>query len=357
MVNVLITTKPDDYHAIYVKLALQKKGHHATLWYTNDYPIRQAHTFTVSQGAVNWYAKGVKDEIDNSPFDIVWFRRPAKPVLPPWLHQDDRENAGKENEMYYQSFWHVIAPGAIWINPYQRVNKANSKLLQLKVAAQVGFKIPETLFSNDPDKIRGFLKQHENQEIVYKSLYPMSWLMNDGVRLTYTTPIAIDDLPPDHVLQATPGIFQKKIKKAYELRVTYFGGEYVAAKINSQKHPKAKMDWRSAPVYELEMEEVKLPDHILKCCHAFMQKLGLVFGCLDMIVTPDNEYYFLEVNEQGQFLWVEEVNPKIHMLDQFTNFIIRKGNQCGTNKLNIPITLQSIKNEVDQFVNKAQMNR
>ena len=338
-------------------LLYKKKGHNATLWYTSDYPIRQAHSFTVSHGDVSWYARGVNDEIDNSPFDIVWFRRPAKPQLPQWLHQDDRENATKENEMYYQSFWHVVAPGAVWINPYQRITKANSKLFQLKVAAQVGFKTPETLFSNDPDKIRCYLKRYDEHEIIYKSLYPMSWLTKDEVRLTYTCPISIDDLPPDHILQATPGIFQKKIKKAYELRVTYFGGDCVAAKIHSQKHPKAQMDWRTAPVFELEMEEVQLPDQILKSCHLFMQRLGILFGCFDMIVTPDNEYYFLEVNEQGQFLWIEEVNPKIHMLDRFTNFIIRKGNQFSSNTINIPITLQSIKSDVDNFVNQIQSKR
>ncbi len=55
-----------------------------------------------------------------------------------------------------------------------------------------------------------------------------------------------------------------------------------------------------------------------------MKKLGLVFGCFDFIVTPDNEYYFLEINEQGQFLWIEEVNPDIKMLDAFVNFLINK---------------------------------
>ena len=36
-----------------------------------------------------------------------------------------------------------------------------------------------------------------------------------------------------------------------------------------------------------------------------MRKMGLVFCALDFIVTQDDEYVFLEVNEQGQFLWIE----------------------------------------------------
>ncbi len=63
-----------------------------------------------------------------------------------------------------------------------------------------------------------------------------------------------------------------------------------------------------------------------------MKKLGLVFGCFDFIVTPDNEYYFLEVNEQGQFLWIEEVNPDIKILDAFVNLLISKGKSISSKK-------------------------
>jgi hypothetical protein len=37
---------------------------------------------------------------------------------------------------------------------------------------------------------------------------------------------------------------------------------------------------------------------------ALMDRLGLVFGSIDMIVTPDGEHVFLEVNPNGQFDWV-----------------------------------------------------
>ncbi|MEJ2669125.1 MAG: MvdD family ATP-grasp ribosomal peptide maturase, partial [Gammaproteobacteria bacterium] len=36
-----------------------------------------------------------------------------------------------------------------------------------------------------------------------------------------------------------------------------------------------------------------------------MDLLGLNFGCIDMILTPDDEFVFLEVNPNGQWLWVE----------------------------------------------------
>lgn len=54
-----------------------------------------------------------------------------------------------------------------------------------------------------------------------------------------------------------------------------------------------------------------------------MARLGLLFGCIDLMVTPDDDYVFLEVNEMGQFLWIERANPDIRMLDTFCDFLIR----------------------------------
>lgn len=53
-----------------------------------------------------------------------------------------------------------------------------------------------------------------------------------------------------------------------------------------------------------------------------MNELGIVFGCFDFIVTDDNQYVFLEVNEMGQFLWIEELLPELKMLDSFCNLLL-----------------------------------
>jgi hypothetical protein len=55
-----------------------------------------------------------------------------------------------------------------------------------------------------------------------------------------------------------------------------------------------------------------------------MKEIGVVFGCFDFIVTPDDEIIFLELNEQGQFLWVEEILPELCYMDMFAEFLIHK---------------------------------
>lgn len=79
-----------------------------------------------------------------------------------------------------------------------------------------------------------------------------------------------------------------------------------------------------APAEELQLEPYDLCPALKTNIRNLMKQLGIVFGCFDFIVTPDNEIYFLEVNQQGQFLWIEDFLPEMRMLDMFVHFIINK---------------------------------
>jgi len=89
----------------------------------------------------------------------------------------------------------------------------------------------------------------------------------------------------------------------------------------SQQTEKGRLDWRRA-YDELVFESDTLPDGIAERCFALLDRLGLVFGCLDFIVTPAGEHVFLEVNQTGQFLFVEEATGQ-PQLDAFTELLIQ----------------------------------
>jgi hypothetical protein len=74
------------------------------------------------------------------------------------------------------------------------------------------------------------------------------------------------------------------------------------------------------------MEQVQLPPHVYDRCLAFMHEMNLLHGSFDIIQTPENEYVFLEMNEMGQFLWLEERLPEIPALDMFVSFALNPGN-------------------------------
>ena len=78
--------------------------------------------------------------------------------------------------------------------------------------------------------------------------------------------------------------------------------------------------------------------------------MGLVFGALDFIVSEDHEYIFLEVNEQGQFLWIEELNSDFKMLDIFIGFLLNTSKSFRWNPKNAEHCIDKYKQQVVSLV-------
>ena len=53
------------------------------------------------------------------------------------------------------------------------------------------------------------------------------------------------------------------------------------------------------------MPLIEPPSDVTEGVHALMRSLGLVYGALDFVVTPEGEWVFLEVNPGGQYGWIE----------------------------------------------------
>ena len=64
------------------------------------------HSLELHKSKMLWNGYGVDFNIDNdSIFDVVWMRRPCKPMLPSRIHKDDIKNATNENIAFYRIFW------------------------------------------------------------------------------------------------------------------------------------------------------------------------------------------------------------------------------------------------------------
>ncbi len=321
--NVLIPTEPRDSHAVVVRLALESLGHEARCLMTADHPTKQKNSMHIEQDCFAWKSRYHEEAIQAHHYDVVWWRRPRKPYVPSnWVHSDDYDFVCRENRMFFEALTDSLAPHGWWVNPKYAALRAQSKALQLQLAYQAGMLIPKTLCSNDPLEIRAFVLEHESDGVIYKPLNGTFWREEDAMKMTYTRTLPFLNLPNNALLQAAPGIYQKEIKKQYELRITCFGDCLVAVKIDSQLHAETQMDWREHQHFPLSIEPYALPHRLEQQIRSFMRALGIVFGCFDFIVTPDDQYVFLEVNEQGQFLWIEERNRDVKLLDRFIQFLL-----------------------------------
>jgi glutathione synthase/RimK-type ligase-like ATP-grasp enzyme len=264
-----------------------------------------------------FYIKNVKIglELRGSEVTAIWERRPE---LPKELLVENRPEINKHNLEEARGFLSflryylkdVFSIGSI---VYDRVSA--SKMLQLKTAQDLGMNVPATCFSNRKEDIIRFAENYEY--VVLKSIENDNiWLNDEYEYVFYAQKVESSQLAdnPEEMFSQTINFVQNYIEKQFELRITVVEDRIFACKIDSQTldDNKGKVDWRQGYDYGLKYEPVELPEKISRFCLLFLKAMNLHFGCFDMIVTPENEYVFLECNPNGQWLWIElETGMKI----------------------------------------------
>ena len=318
--EILILTQAGDLHAAAVAEALRQKGASPELWYGADFPHLSAESIRFRGGERRIAWRGPEGPRGEGRFDTVWRRRPAFAIDPARLDPADVEFARSEAEAFRHSILSLIAPEAFWVNAHDAARRASRKPLQHALALEVGLSVPDTLYGNDPEEIRAFLRDCGGRA-VYKPFRALPWVDGEAAFVPYTAAITERELVADDLLLAVPGIYQALVPKAYEVRLTMIGRRAFAARLLSQETANGRLDWRRS-YDELRMEPWPVPQDLAERCAALLDRLGLVFGAFDFIVSPDGEIHFLEVNEMGQFLFLERY-AGLPLLDAFAEFLIQ----------------------------------
>jgi hypothetical protein len=313
--HVLIVSIPGDVHADAVRWAVDGLGHGCRRWHPSELE-HVAASVMLSDGELALQLEGPEGEIDGRAIRSAWLRRFRAPTPPADLTPGDRTVAARESERFLRGLHFALGPEVLWANAPAAQRVASLKLPQLAAARRVGLRVPRTVMTNDAQTARAFVRAARGRAI-YKGFAPAVWM---GARAEEqfslgTVVVREEDLEDDDVLRLSPGIFQDLVAKQFELRVTIFGRTCVAARISEQD----EIDWRRTHV--MNVSPHRLPARVEAQLFALMDDLGLTMGTADLIVTPEGEYVFLEINEQGQFLWVELRNPEIALLDPFARFL------------------------------------
>jgi glutathione synthase/RimK-type ligase-like ATP-grasp enzyme len=235
-------------------------------------------------------------EIDLADVAAVWYRRPQPFVLAAGLSRPShRTFAYNESHEAIAGLWQML--DVFWMNHPTRDEVAGRKAYQLVVANACGLQIPPTLISNDPDEVRRFLAERGPNDTIYKAFSATQQEWRE-TRLVRDEELAVLDQ-----VRHAPVIFQEYVPARYDLRVTVVGGQIFAAAIHSQD-TQYRVDFR-IDMNSATVEPHDLPPGVASSVHALMGQLGLVYGAIDMRLTPDGRYVFLEINPAGQWLFIE----------------------------------------------------
>ncbi|EJL70075.1 MvdC/MvdD family ATP grasp protein [Chryseobacterium populi] len=233
--------------------------------------------------------------IDSRNIKAVWHRKGWQISIPEELDEEYKQIFLNEYGSLRYNL-HTSLEDVPWINPYEQEKKIDgNKLYQLRIAQKNNLLIPKTLFSNDEEKITSFFHEHCNGKAVAKLHGVISKSM-DGGDLLSTTIIDEDNLEHIADIAYCPMIFQPYIGKEYELRIIYIDGEFFTGKINNSENA----DWRTGDK-DYFWISYDLPENIKNNLTLMMKEMGLYIGAVDMIKGKDGNYYFLEVNPQGEW--------------------------------------------------------
>jgi hypothetical protein len=341
---IVLVTEEFDPHVDDVLLLLREMGHEPARVHTADFP--QHTSLSLSYHGASW-KNILQTRTRTIPLEEVrsiWWRRPAPPQLPEGLAPDEEAFARLEGTEALTGMWEMLEHSCYWVSFPANIRKAGHKISQLQLASRLGLLVPRTLVSNDPDCVQPFYEACDRQ-MIYKTLgipNPSLLLSSTSMakqwkysrehhndenlsRAIFTTPIREQDLDQLDTIRLAPGFFQEYIPKRVELRVTIIGDDIFTAELHSQVHEETRYDWRHFEV-EVPTYEHQLPVEIAEQCLALTKAYGLHFSTSDLIVTPDGRYVFLEMNPNGQFLWVQDRVPTLHMREAMAACLIRGSN-------------------------------
>jgi hypothetical protein len=333
--SVLILSSLFEPNVNHVVRRLEERGVRWFRFNTESFPLLCRGQLQFFDDERPHFQLAVDDQvIDSRTVASVWYRRQSDPVLPEALDLKDREFVRVECLGYLNSIYYCL-DHCLWVNPCWPERLAADKTRQLVLAKSVGLSVPRTLVTNDPQAVREFFKQCRSR-VVFKPLigmvsgkppdysvqlksafggkfaFPPAYEEDPAEkdrRVVFTQLLTPNKLDEIDALAACPAIFQEYVEKQVELRITIVGPEVFAAAIYSQEYPETSVDFRRwallPPEKDVKHTAFDLPPAIRAGLLALMNKLGLVFGCVDMILTPAGEYVFLEVNPSGQWGWIE----------------------------------------------------
>lgn len=235
-------------------------------------------------------------------FSNVWYRRP-EPLS--GLRIDDVSERRFVAEEWTEALEGFLAhiDDAKWMNPPSRNVRASNKIEQLTRARSIGLATPDTLVTQNPEKVRQFFTKHGGH-IIAKSL-ARGRIERERDSLIYTTAVLEEHLTDLTDLESCPTLFQQQIEKASDIRITVVDNDVHAVSIVGHDNGEQRCDIRRNNMVDVSYTLITLPAGVRLAVLELVKQYELRFAAIDMAVAKSGEWFFFEVNPNGQWAWLD----------------------------------------------------
>ena len=236
--------------------------------------------------------------------NIAWHLREGTNSLEKEDVGIEKRFARNESRAALRSLFSVLP--CVWVNRKENVDRLSSnKLYQQMLAQKCGLLTPRTLISNNPKSVMEFPRT--GKELLLKSMGCIK-LDDKGEYSLYSQCFALDELrEAGKAIHRCPIFAQEYVEKSCEHRVMVIGSRVLSCKINSQASKKTKIDWRHYDFENVAHTVSELPMSVQDSLRRFMAEVGLRYGAIDLIETPQGDFVFLEINPSGQWGWIADL--------------------------------------------------
>lgn len=187
--------------------------------------------------------------------------------------------------------------------PCELYESSQDKFADLILAREMGLKVPDTIMTMDPALAKKFYKKHKGK-VIFRE-FSVRRVHKNGKLNTFKIEFIKPSAKTWSSILASPTVFQQYVEKDCEYRVVVISKKVFVCEIESQKGDKSRMDWRYYETDKVDFKPGKLPSNIESKLIKFTQERGLSMASFDLIKDKKGDFYFLEMNRPGSWLFIE----------------------------------------------------
>jgi hypothetical protein len=282
--TIIILGGADDEHAAHMLQYLHAGGRDAELLDSRDFPERMQLSFDPKRESGSIRLFGGRT-LDIAQIRSIYWRCyhgiPKSPLRDP----EQAYIAANDARGLLESL--LIRLPARWVNSWAAFQLHQTKPVQLAIVASLGVPVPETLLANDPESVLAFSRRHPR--CIFKPV-------QGGAHARTLTASHLDERNLANLAFA-PVTLQEEIPGT-NIRVFVAGTRVLSCEIRT-----AELDFRDDPSPRILPHS--LPAEVEAMCLRIAPALDLLWTGIDLRLTPEGSYVFLEANPSPMFLGFE----------------------------------------------------
>jgi hypothetical protein len=278
-VDVLIVAHAEDDHARVVLQSLSALGAHVCRYNLDDLRV-------VSQlaepGSLNLLSDNKWNQVDTRT--TVWWHRAGIVAVE---DLDALEGRLAQEEALQLLRGGLLATGARFVDDPFAIDRAETKELQLRVASELGIRIPATLVTNHLDRAKEFAS---GRRIIAKAVSS-----GEGIA-PFVAECRSEDLAP---VETMPVMLQERVDARADVRIVVVGAE---GWVWRRPREATTTDWRAVDPSGSGFVPIEQQE-LVRTARLLTSALGLTMSVQDWLETKDGPV-FLEGNPQGQWIFL-----------------------------------------------------